>query len=146
MIRAKDLISEWVGAAWRRTGRDRARAHDFPIAESGSEAGKPGTPAAGKTHGAITLAIGNRRWHPGSRIIGSGAGVDGGRTALLHVRRKAEGADHVAVTPALLVDVANISVAHGAGITELEADAVSAEDIALAIGDLVVDEATSRGA
>jgi hypothetical protein len=147
MVRAKDLVSEGVGAAWRRVSGDRAGAHDLPFADSRIKAGKPVTPAAGKAHGAITLAVGNRRRHSSSRVIGSGASVDGGRTPLLHASWKAEGADHVTVAKTLPVDVANISVVpRGGGVTELEADAVAFEDIALAIRDLVVNEAASGGA
>jgi len=110
------------------------------------EAGKPLASAAFETDGAIALAIGNRRYHSISDIIRSGASVNGRRTALLHIRRKAKRADHVAIAPALLVDIANVAVARGAGVTELEADAVAVFDIAFAIRHQVVSETAGRGA
>jgi len=140
MVRAKYLISERVGAARRCGSRDWTGAHYLPITQPDIEAGKPLAPAAVKTNSAITLAIGDRRRHPASRVIGSGAGVGSHRTALLSIGRKAEGAHHVAVELALLVDVAHISVARRAGVTKLETDAIASADIAFAIRDLVINE------
>jgi hypothetical protein len=92
------------------------------------------------------LAIGYRRNHPTSGVSRSRAGVDGRASTFLHIIRKAEGAHHIAILLALLVHITDISLAGGARVTELETDTVAFQDIALAIGESVINEATCRGA
>jgi hypothetical protein len=90
--------------------------------------------AALEANAATALAIGYRRTHPISRVRRSGAGVDGGGTAFLHIIGQAEGAHHIAIGLALPVHITNISLAGGAGVAELETDTVALQDIAFAIG------------
>jgi len=95
---------------------------------------------------AITLAIGNGRAHPTSRISRSRAGVNRCATTFLHVFRKAEGTHHIAIRSALSVHITDISLTSGARIAKLQTDTVTSLDIALAIGDSVISEATRLGA
>jgi hypothetical protein len=92
------------------------------------------------------LAIGYRRNHPASGVSRSGAGVDSRTTTFLDVIRKAEGTHHIAIGLALLVYVADISLTGGTRVTELETDTVPFQDIALAVSESVINEATCRGA
>jgi hypothetical protein len=95
---------------------------------------------------AITLAIGYRCAHATSRVSRSGTGVDRRATTFLHVFRKAEGAHHIAIRSALPVHITDISLASGTGETQLETNTVAVLDIALAISDSVINEATRLGA
>ena len=114
--------------------------------EPASETRDPLTGGALEAKAAITLAIGYRRAHSTSRVGRSGAGVNRSRTTFLHVFREAEGAHHIAIRLALLVHITDIARAGGAQVAELETDTVTALDIALAISDSVINEATRLGA
>jgi hypothetical protein len=59
----------------------------------------------------ITLAVGYRRDHTTSRVIGAGAGIARSVATFLRVLGKAEGAYHVAIRLALLVDIADVFLA-----------------------------------
>jgi hypothetical protein len=92
------------------------------------------------------LAIGYGRDHPTSRVSRSGAGINRSVTTFLHVFRKAEGTQHIAIRLALPVYTAHIPLAGRARVAELQADTVTDFDIALAISDAVINEATRLGA
>ncbi|MDO8431319.1 MAG: hypothetical protein Q7S58_02800, partial [Candidatus Binatus sp.] len=116
------------------------------ILEPASEAREFLTLAALEANPTVALAKGYRRDHPASRVIRSGTGIDGRGTTFLHIIRKAESAHHIAILLALPVHITDILLAGGARVAELETDAVAFQDIALAIGDSVINEATRRGA
>lgn len=92
------------------------------------------------------MAIGYRRLYPASRVIGSRAGVNRLGATFPCVIWKAEGAHHITIRPALPVDLTYVSVADGARVAELQTDAVTFQDVALAISESSIDEATRRGA
>ena len=94
----------------------------------------------------ITLAVGDRCGDPCSRVVCSGAGVDSGPVPFFNVRRKAEGAHHIAICLALLIHATDISLSGGAGEVVLETDAVAFEHITLTIRHTVKDEAAGLGA
>jgi hypothetical protein len=102
--------------------------------------------AALEANATVTLAKGYRRDHPTSRVSRSRAGVDGRGTTLLHILRQAEGAHHITIRLALPVHITDILLADRVRVAELETDAVTLQDSALAIGDSVVNEASRRGA
>jgi len=114
--------------------------------EPASEAREPLARAALEANAAVTLGKGYRRDHPTSRVSRSRAGVDGRATTFLHIIWQAEGAHHIAIRLALPVHITDILLADGARVAELENDAVTSQDIALAISDSVINEATRRGA
>src|SRR5262249_7604403 len=62
------------------------------------------------------------------------------------LRGIAEGAHHEPIRLALRVHIADVLLPGGGREAELEADAVTLQDIALAVGDTVVDEAAGGGA
>lgn len=95
---------------------------------------------------AITLAVGDGCRDPSPRVVCSGAGVDSGVASFFNVRRKAEGAHHIAIRLALLVHATDISLPDGAEEVVLETDAVAFQHITLAIRDTVIDEAAGLGA
>jgi hypothetical protein len=95
---------------------------------------------------AVTLAISYGRDNPRARVVRSGASISRGAATFLGVVRKAEGTDHIAVALALLVNGTDITVAGRTGVAKRQTDAVTDFDIALAIGDSVIDEATRLGA
>jgi hypothetical protein len=92
------------------------------------------------------LAIGYWRLYPASRVIGSRAGVNRRVTTFPRVIRKAEGAHHIAIPFALPVHITDIALAYGARVAELQTDAVAFQDVALAISESSIDEATRRRA
>jgi len=114
--------------------------------EPAGEAREPLARAALEANATVTLAEGYRRDHPTSRVSRSRAGVDSRGTTFLHIVWEAEGAHHITIRLALPVHIADILLADGARVAELETDAVTSQDIALAIGDSVINEATRRGA
>jgi hypothetical protein len=147
MVLAEYLVSQQVGAAWRRASRDRARANDLISRELAGEARETLAGGALEANAAIALAIGYRRFHPLALVRPSWAGINCRVPALLHVGRKAEGAHHIATRCALLVHRANINLLAVRGrVAELEADTLAGHDIALAIRNSVVNEAVGLGA
>jgi hypothetical protein len=111
-----------------------------------SETWNPAAPGALEAKAAIALAIGYRRDHANSGVSRSGASICRSTTAFLHVFRKTEGAHHIAIVPALPVHVTDISLAGGTRVAELQTDTVTVLDIALAISEAVINEATRLGA
>jgi len=95
---------------------------------------------------AVALAIGYWRDYTTSRVIGSGAGISRKATTFLRVFREAEGANHIAIALALLVNRTDIAVAGGTRVAKLQTYTVTVLYIALAIGDSVINEATRLGA
>lgn len=102
--------------------------------------------AAFETEATIALAVGNRRRYTTSRIVSPGTSIDGRAAAILHPGRKAEGADHVAAVRTLLIYIANVLLACGAGVAELQTDAVAMLDVAFAVSESVIDETVRRSA
>ncbi|MBF6571535.1 MAG: hypothetical protein IVW54_22010 [Candidatus Binataceae bacterium] len=111
-----------------------------------SKAWDPPAPGALEAKAAITLAIGYGRDHPTSRISRSGTSVNCCATTFHHIFRKAEGTHHIAIGRALPVHIADILLAGRARVAELQTDTFAVLDIALAIGDSVINEATRLGA
>src|SRR5262249_29047334 len=62
------------------------------------------------------------------------------------LRGIAEGAHHEPIRLALRVHIADVFLPGGGREAELEADAVTLQDIALTVGDTIVDEAAGGGA
>lgn len=146
IVLAKYLISEAIRAALRRLSGDRTGAHDLIMLEPDIEAREPLVRGALEAHATITLAVRDRRDHPTPRVARSGAGINRRATTFQDVTRQAKGTDHIAIRLALLIHVTDILLAGGAREAELETDTVTFQDVALAIGDPVIDEAARLGA
>ena len=134
MIGAKRLVPERIRAPCRRSGRDGTRADDLQVTR----------PQRADT--AIALAIGHRGRHATALVGCSGARVDRQGPTLHGVRRKAVRAHQKAMYCALRHHVADVRFPGGGRDVEREADAVTLQDIAPAVGDTVVHGATGAGA
>jgi hypothetical protein len=139
MIGAKHLVPERRRAPCRRAGRDRTGAGDLYL-----EVDIQRWPAEADT--AIALAIGHRGRHATGCIVCPRARVDRQGPTLRSVRRIAVRAHQEAIRLALHHHVADVRFPGGSRDGELEADAVTPQDIALAVGDTVVHGATGVGA
>jgi len=147
MIGAKHLISEAerIRAPRRRRGRDRTGSDDL-LVELVIEARESLVGGAGEAETAIALAVGDRRGVATALVGLPGAGVDRLGAALHDVSRKAERTHHEAVGLALGIHIADV-LRHGAGRkVELETDAVTVQDVALTVGDTIVNKAGGGGA
>jgi hypothetical protein len=134
MIGAEHLVPERIRAPCRRSGRDGTGADDLPVTR----------PQRADT--AIALAIGHRGRHATGCIVCPRARVDRQGPTLHGVRRTAVRAHQEALRRALRHHVADVRFPGGSRDGELEADAVTPQDIALAVGDTVVHGATGGGA
>jgi hypothetical protein len=137
MIWAKHLIAE---TEQTRVSRDRTGTDDL-LVELAIEAGERLVRGAGEAEAAITLAVGDRRWFATALVGLSGTGVDRRGTTLQGRSGKAERTHHEPIRLAVRVHIADVLLLGRGREVELEADAVTLQDIALAVGDTVVDEA-----